>query len=131
MTEPVKIVLSDGVERGLRYTFASFREIKKQTGLSFSKDLNAFEALDEDILPTVLFYGLVDRVSITEDEIAELMTLHNLAHVKLNILEALYGKELRKAFEAQLKNEQPKPEAIEPEPETVQTMEGPTTIQTI
>jgi hypothetical protein len=66
-SDPVPIDLGDGVARSLRYTLASLRRLKAKHGASLLTGA-ALKALDEDVLPDLLYEGLTDRRGIESAE---------------------------------------------------------------
>lgn len=65
------ITLADGIERELRYTYGSLKLIKKLTGKSVSE---VFQSETADVLPVLIYAGLVDR-SLTIEDIEPLMLM--------------------------------------------------------
>lgn len=83
------IVLSDGVQRELRYTLASFRDIKRATGKSFLRDGAAMlSELDEEVLPLLIHSGLKEK-TISVDQVAELISPSMLEQVVSAFVEAI------------------------------------------
>lgn len=84
-TEPVTIVLSDGVERQLRYSVAALRRLKGELGVSIMS--GQLGAIDEEELPKIIAAGLVGE-KLTPDQIAELIDIRGLKYVMEKFVQA-------------------------------------------
>lgn len=78
-SKPVKITLTDGVERTLRFTLNAMAELEEKYG---SVD-TAFEQLDKGsfkAIRTILWAGLMhDEPTLTEQQVGNLMDLQSMA----------------------------------------------------
>lgn len=87
-TEPVVLILSDGVERHLRYTLGALRRLKGVLGASLIG--GKLGDMDEDKLPELIAAGLVGE-KLTADQVAELIDARALGYVAQKFMEAFSG----------------------------------------
>lgn len=90
LANTTKITLADGIERQLRYTLGSFKRLKDKTGKSFLTG-EAFAALDEELIPLIIFEGLTDKTNLTPEQVADLITTDCLKDVVEAMAQALSG----------------------------------------
>lgn len=89
-TDSVSIILSDGVERELRYTLGSMRRLRKKYGKSLL-DKEALLALDEETIPDLIFEGLSQKEGLTADAVADLLDTRKLKETIEKFFEAFAG----------------------------------------
>lgn len=84
-TDPVLIILSDGVERHLRYTLGALRRLKGKLGDSLTG--GSFVNLNDDQLPELIAEGLIEG-DLTAEQVADLIDARALAYVGERFMEA-------------------------------------------
>ncbi len=88
---PIKVTLSDGIERTLRYTLNSFARVEEEFG-----DIDtALEKADKGSLVTVRFLlwtGLVsDNKELTEDDVGDLIDMADMHMIAEAMSKAIAG----------------------------------------
>jgi hypothetical protein len=107
-TEPVSIILSDGVERTVRFSMGSLRRLKKT--LKKDTSLDVLNAISADTIPEFLMEGLVDKAGVADtDAMADLIEVRQLPYLigrlSLALSESVPAADLKQP-DAEEKNEQ-------------------------
>lgn len=90
-TESVKIALSDGVERMLRYPLKALKEAKAEFGASVMS-IEGLRSLNEDNLGRLIWYGLrADDPNITVEQVDALIEMPMLPYIMQQYALALGG----------------------------------------
>lgn len=90
-TESTKLVLTDGVERTLRYPLSALKEAKQEFGASIMS-VEGLKGLNEDNLGKLIWYGLrADDPSIKVEEVEALIEMPMLPYVMQQFALALGG----------------------------------------
>jgi hypothetical protein len=101
-TEPTEIILRDGVKRHLEYTMRDTKVIKGKWGATHAQ---MFRHANEDLLPEVIWTGLIEKDGLTRDGIEDLITGEDADYVTLCFVQAFFGLRVRLGFEAALANQ--------------------------
>lgn len=96
----VPITFSDGIERHLRYTLGDVKRIKQKWGADFK---TMFEHPQEEMMPAVLWVGLIEKTDLTEEGLSELISIGSVEYYQLCFVEAFFGKKMRTAVEDRLR----------------------------
>lgn len=79
-TEPIDIVLSDGIPRAIRFSMGSLRRLKKT--LAKPTSLEVLNSISADTIPEFLMEGLVDKSGVAGiDAMADLIEVRQLPYL--------------------------------------------------
>jgi hypothetical protein len=92
-SSPIKVTLTDGVERELRFTLNAMAELEDKYG-SVEKAFNALEENSIKALRFILFVGLMaDDTDLTEQQVGNLIDMQSMETLMAALTEA-FGNDM-------------------------------------